>query len=156
MLIQTWLQMLYAIGGLPKTAISTTEENSRMALTAAPMQSITQSRKRKKMADYKKDPVYPKFRAYMEGPFTELPETDGGFGEPRWEGFEDVAEELLFMLWKAARTDALLEAATEFDDWSRAIDTNKRRTRVIAAAMQGALTCSEIARAMAEGATHDQ
>lgn len=44
------------------------------------------------------------------------------------------------------RREALEEAAKLCEEWSAGIDTGKSRNRVVAAAMQGALTCAVVIR----------
>lgn len=43
-----------------------------------------------------------------------------------------------------SRAEVLEEAATICKQWAAEIDTGKKRNRVVAAAMQGALTCAEL------------
>ncbi|ARK42599.1 hypothetical protein [Burkholderia pseudomallei] len=68
-------------------------------------------------------------------------------------GYEEEVEFLRNALDEARRTtpdrEAIIEeCAKACEVWSASIDTGKKRNRVVAAAMQGALTCAEAIRQM--------
>lgn len=56
---------------------------------------------------YRKEPGYPAFVEWINGPMTELPKKDLARGEPRIGAYEGVDEWFLYLLWKAASRPAV-------------------------------------------------
>jgi hypothetical protein len=79
---------------------------------------------------------------------------DGKYKNPRCQGAWEV--------WQAARRttpdrEAIIEECAKVcEAWSASIDTGKKRNRVVAAAMQGALSCAFEIRALKTAPTSDQ